>query len=563
MKKIMVKVPDCLFSALLHKGCNKKQPPIEFQTILMVNTIPKTLVQLSGVQGILCIVIFALWGCVEKTVEPRQLEPPQEISLQRTDKGWSNSVDDVFRKDPEPEPEIPAPRFKTLNPLDNEMVSISVVDESYGQVLQALAHAAALNLTISSSTTSVLGSNTSLTAEYQDMSVRSVLDAVCRMLNVAWHEDSGVLFIEPYVKKIIDLDFLSSVRKSSFEVGGDVLGSSSGGGDSGGGAGASPLSGNFIVEGETTATATDIYANIESSMEQLLGGEGSFVLNRQTGTLLVHSRPATVKNIEEYIAFLREKYQRQVLIEAKIIEVGLSKKHELGIDWKTVGSLISNQPLRAAGETVMNIVPGLGQDNSFYAMTLSSKYSDLSGIFHALEEFGALKILSNPRLKAMNGQSALISVGQSVSYLSSFQKTTKGTGNDRTEEISTEIGSVFDGVLLGVTPIIESDGWVSLHIVPIKSDLVELDTVEFGSILSPYQITLPRVNLREISTVTRVQSGDVVLLGGLIMDFDDADENGIPYLSDIPGVGRAFRYEATEKRNVELVIALKLKVLDQ
>lgn len=263
------------------------------------------------------------------------------------------------------------------------------------------------------------------------------------------------------------------------------------------------------------------------------------------------------------MAFLREKYQRQVLIEAKIIEVGLSKKHELGIDWKTVGGLISNQPLRAAGEAVMNIVPAVGQSNSFYAMTINSKYSDLNGIFHALEEFGTLKILSNPRLKAMNGQSALISVGQSVSYLSSFQKTTAGTGDNRTEEFTTEIGSVFDGVLLGVTPVIENDGWVSLHIVPIKSDLVELDTVEFGSILSPYQITLPRVNLREISTVTRVQSGDVVLLGGLIMDFDDADENGLPYLSDIPILGGLFRYKATEKRHVELVIALQIKVLDK
>ncbi len=512
-------------------------------------------------KSVLCLVFFALWGCSEKTPALNQPEPPQPVSLQQIDKGWGTSVDNVFQKEPDPEPDLPAPRFKTLNPLDNEMVSISVVDESYGQVLQALAHAAALNLTISSSTTSVLGSNTRLTAEYQDMSVRSVLDAVCRMLNVAWHEDSGVLFIEPYTKKIIDLDFLSSVRQSSFEVGGDVLGG--GGSSEGGGASASPLSGRFTVAGETTATSTDIYANIESSMEQLLGGEGSFVLNRQTGTLLVHSRPATVQNIEQYMAFIREKYQRQVLIEAKIIEVGLSKKHELGINWKTVGGLISNQPLRAAGEAVMNIVPGVGQSNSFYAMTINSKYSDLSGIFHALEEFGTLKIISNPRLKAMNGQSALISVGQSVSYLSSFQKTTEVTDGNRTEEITTEIGSVFDGVLLGVTPVIESDGWVSLHIVPIKSDLVELETVEFGSILSPYQITLPRVNLREISTVTRVQSGDVVLLGGLIMDFDDADENGLPFLSDIPVIGGLFRYEATEKRHVELVIALQIKVLDK
>ncbi len=521
-------------------------------------------------QSTLCIAVLVFGGCSAKTMDSRQAEPPPVAPPRQMDRdlAWKDSVNDVFHNESDRPPELPAPRFKSLSPLDNETISISVVDESYGQVLQALAHAAALNLTISSATTSVLGGNTRLTAEYQDMSVRAVLDAVCRMLNIAWHEDSGVLFIEPYVRKIIDLDFLSSVRQSSFEVGGDVLGSANGGG--GDEANASPLQGSFTLKGETSATATDIYSNIEASMEQLLGGEGSYVLNRQTGSLLIHSRPATVKLTEDYIADLREKYQRQVLIEAKIIEVGLSKKHELGIDWKTVGAVISNLPLptaeetlplRTAEETLVNIVPGVGQANSFYSMTINSKYSDINGIFHALEEFGTLKILSNPRLKAMNGQSALISVGQSVSYLRNFEKTTQGTGNDRTEEITTEIGSVFDGVLLGVTPVIESDGWVSLHIVPIKSDLVELETVEFGSILSPYQVTLPRVNLREISTVARVKSGDVVLLGGLIMDFDDVDENGLPFLSDLPGLGRLFSYEATEKKHVELVIALQIKVL--
>ncbi len=513
---------------------------------------------------ILHILLFTLLvlmsGCVNtvKTSEPKPISAviPEFSPPVKEKKSWDWQVDEAF----EEKAELPEPKFKSLNPLDTERVSISVVQEAYEQILQILAHTAALNLIISPETTATLGDSVQLTAEYQDMSVRDILDSICRMLNVAWYEEAGSIFIEPFVRKNIDLDFLGTIRQSAFEVGGDVLGSEGGSGESG--SSSSPLSGRFVVQGQTTDSVTDIYTNIEASITQLLGGVGSFVLNRQTGHLLVRSRPASVAEIDEYIYFLREKYRRQILIEAKIIEVGLSKKHELGIDWRNVGAFLSKTALRPASAAVATIAPTVGPDESFYSLTINSKYADINGIFHALEQYGELNILSNPRLKAMNGQSALISVGQSVSYLASFEQSSEGTGDNRTVEYTTEIGSVFDGVLLGLTPIIENDGMITLHVVPIKSDLVELDEVSFGPTFSSYQITLPRVNLREISTVTRVQSGDIVLLGGLIMDYDDRDEVRVPLLGDIPFLGSAFRYESKEKKHVELVVALQVTVVD-
>jgi MSHA type pilus biogenesis protein MshL len=513
--------------------------------------------------------VLLLQGCAGKTnsdeTNLKQAKMPEFKGQKQSRKNWDWQVDDTVSQ--KPVAKEPEPKFKTLNPLDTERVNISVVEERYDQILQILAHAAALNLIISPETTAALGNNVQLTAEYQDMSVRQVLDSVCRMLNVAWYEESGSLFIEPFVRRNIDLDFLGAVRQSAFEVGGDVLGTASGGGGGGGGGGgsrssSSPLSGSFVVKGQTTGDVTDIYSNLDASITQLLDGVGTFVLNRQTGHLLVRSRPAIAKEIEEYVGILREKYRRQILIEAKIIEVGLNKKHELGIDWQNVGVFLSRTALRPASEAIATIVPTVGPDQSFYSLTLNSKYSDINGIFHALEEYGQLNILSNPRLKAMNGQSAIISVGQSVSYLASFEQDTEGTGDNRKTTYSTEIGSVFDGVLLGLTPIIENDGMVTLHIVPIKSDLVELNHVNFGPTFSSYQITLPRVNLREMSTMTRVHSGDVVLLGGLIMDYDNNDGNGVPFLSDIPYLGRLFKYESKEKRHVEMVVALHVTVVD-
>jgi len=450
----------------------------------------------------------------------------------------------------------PAPRFKKLSPLDSERLSMSFIQEDAALVLQTLANVSSLNLVLSSE----LPPNRKITAEYQEMTIRSILDATCRMLNVVWHEKHGTIYIEPYVEKILDLDFLASIRKSSFKVGGDVLGSSSGRQDQ---AASSPLSGHFGIEGGTDKSISDIYTNIEKTIEKMVAPDGSFSLNRQTGTLMVKARPDTMEDVEQYITALRNKYQRQVLIEAKIIEVGLNRKHQLGIDWRNVGGLISSHALLASAGATVKIVPQVSQTDSFYSMNISSKYSNIDGIFKALEEYGTLKVLSNPRLKTMNGQAAMLSVGRSVSYLRSLTQNSEGTGDNRTTDFETEIGSVFDGIMLGVTPVIEDDDMVSLHIVPIKSDLVKLNTVSFGSLISPYQLTLPTVNLREMSTVSRIHSGDMVILGGLIMDFNDKEEVSVPILSDLPLVGRLFTMETRERKKVELVVILQVNIVEQ
>jgi MSHA type pilus biogenesis protein MshL len=503
--------------------------------------------------ALLVLFLISIAGCagtpVQPTAQQQGLEKREQAEIDWTKEFAVTEQKGILE---ESRAEAESPVFKSLSPLESERVSLSFVQEDAAQVLQLLAHAVAMNLVLADD----LGSR-KVTAEYLDMSVREVLDSICRIMNVSWTEESGTIFIEQYAEKVLDLDFLGVVRKSSFNVGGDVLGSGQG---SGGTGGSSPLSGNFQIEGEVSSNVSDIYTNLEQTVEKMLGSDGIFALNRQTGTLSLRATPKRLAGVENFINILRQKYRRQVLIEAKIIEVSLSEKHEMGIDWRTVGGLISNDAINATG-AVIQVGNSVTQDDSFYTMNISSKYSDISGVFRALQEYGSLSVLSNPRLKAMNGQSALISVGQSVAYLRSFQQTTEGTGEDQTTESSTDIGSVFDGVLLGVTPVIEENNVIALHVVPIKSDLIDLDTVEFGSADEPYQITLPRVNLRELSTVTRVKSGDIVLLGGLIMEFDDKDNAGLPGLSRMPAFSWLFGVDKKESTKVELVVALQVHVV--
>ncbi len=501
---------------------------------------------------LLCCILFL--GCSQKSNWPGQ-----EKYMQRPKEFYPLPLKQVRpvvgqKKKTAKRPEI-KPRFKELSPLDKERISMSFLQGDAVQVLQALAHAASLNLVLSVN----FGQFQKITAEYQEMTIRSILNSICRMLNVVWYEQYGTIYIEPYARKILDLDFLASIRKSNFKVGGDVLGSGSQQKQQ---INSSPLSGHFGIEGGVDETVSDIYSSIVKTIGGMIGEDESFALNRQTGTLMVRARPKTTEDIESYITVLRNKYRRQVLIEAKIIEVGLSKKHQLGIDWRSVGGLISKHALLSSAGATATIQPHVSPTDAFYSMNISSKYSNVAGIFKALEEYGTLTVLSNPRLKTMNGQSAMLSVGQSVSYLRSFEQNSEGTGDNRTTDFTTEIGSVFDGILLGVTPVIENNDMVSLHIVPIKSDLVKLDTVSFGSLLSPYHLTLPTVNLREISTVSRIHSGDIVLLGGLIMEFDDKNESSVPILSDLPLFGGLFKLETKEKKKVEMVVVLQVHIID-
>ena len=455
------------------------------------------------------------------------------------------------------------PKFKELSPLDMERINVNFVEEGYRQVFQVLARAAGLNLVLDPLLENLLATQ-KLTAEYQQIQVRAILDAISNILNVAWRDDHGTLFIEPYLQETIHLDFLGSVNKSNFSVGGDVLGGSGGdGGSSGGGESnniENPLTGRFEITGSTTDNVTDIYANIETTVGQLLKDKGEFILNRQTGTLMIQGRPRLIQQIKGYLNELHEKYSRQVLIEAQIIEVSLDNSQKLGIDWRNFSILASTEPLQNIAQTVLNVAGNSSGNDSFYNLNLNAEYYTLGSVFRALKQYGNVKILSNPRLNAMNGQSAVISVGQSVSYLRSLTKTTEGTGQDQTTELSTEIGAIFDGILLGVTPIIKNDGSVTLHVVPIKSEIVDLDQQQLSA--DGYnRVTFPKVNLREISTVVNIQPNNLVILGGLIMEKNSEGEQGLPILGDMPVFGRLFKEKSTEKSRVEMVIIIQANVV--
>ncbi len=458
------------------------------------------------------------------------------------------------------------PKFKKLSPLDMQKVSVSFVDQAPSAVLQALAHAAALNLMIDASARQRLSAGGTFTAEFTERPVRDVLDAVCSAFNVAWQEERGTISVKGRIRRIFSLDFLAQSKSADINIGGDVLGgqgNSAGGTNSGSTSDVqNPLTGSYSITGRTSSGAQDIYDEFEEGIEGRLGEDASFMLNRGTGTLMITGDPESVQAVGEYIQALRNRYRRQVLIEMKILEVVLDQQHEFGIDWDHVRATISENPINPSGTTA-RVISDVAGDSVLYGFAISGAYYSFAAALRALQDYGSITALSNPRIKVMNGQPALLSVGKSMSYIRTVEYQRTYQGNFETLTPNVEIGSLFNGLLLGVTPVVEDNDYVNLHIAPIKSDVVDVKEETIGDSDNNIKITLPTVALREASTVLRAKSGDMVMLGGLIDERTFNGSRGLPWLSNLPGgLSWLFGYRTDKVQKVELVILLRLQVIE-
>lgn len=451
-----------------------------------------------------------------------------------------------------------SPVFKSLSPLDSKVVSISVVQEDYHNVLFYLAKEAGLNLVIDREAEQAIAPEKRLiTAELQNFSLRQAIEAITDSLDVGYTIGNGILRIQATKEEIFNLSFLLTLRASRFNLGGDVLGGRTGSTSSGGSAPeiTSPLTGLFELSGETTKEVNDIYAMIEKSLKDgLVSKDGMFFLDRFTGTLMVRDHPRNLRNVRTFVENLESRYTKQVIIEARIVEVELNKSHEFGVQWQTV--LNEELGQKANVSSVTNLFFGTGDEaKALVARVTAAPYFD--AIIRMIETYGTVNIISNPKIRAMHGQPALISAGTSIAYIKSIKReVTTATGSE-TRETTVETSAVFDGLIFGVVPYVNPDGSIILQLVPIKSDVVALTerAVENNT------ITLPTVNLRETSTVVKVNPEDMVIIGGIIMDKRKEEKSQVPVLGRIPIIGSIFGKKSGEQNKVELIILLRARAM--
>jgi MSHA biogenesis protein MshL len=310
-----------------------------------------------------------------------------------------------------------------------------------------------------------------------------------------------------------------------------------------------------------TETKSDFWAELKETLTVLVGTEEgrSVFVSPQAGLVTVRALPEEIKVIKNFINETQTHLRRQVIIEAKIMEVTLNDDYQQGIKWDQVLGSIGSTNLAfsttgaIAGNFISNAIGGTS------SLSISNK--DFSGVIDLLSTQGNVQVLSSPRITATNNQKAVIKVGGDEYYVTEVSSTTTtGTSTTTTPEIN--LTPFFSGIALDVTPQIDGNGEVILHVHPsVTSTDEQTKVIKLGN----EEIILPlaKSSVRESDTIIRAKSGEIVVIGGLIETRKVELESKTPFLGDIPFMGELFKSKSETTQKKELVIMLKPIVVGQ
>jgi MSHA biogenesis protein MshL len=360
---------------------------------------------------------------------------------------------------------------------------------------------------------------------------------------------------------------------------------------------ASAVSGTRI---NTEQPETSFWTELDTSLKAIVGAESgrAVVVNPQAGVVVVRAMPQELREVEEFLEKTQAIARRQVILEAKILEVQLSDNYRQGINWGALLN-INNHPI-SFGQTGGGSILGPGSGDRFTPgerfnvsdlATPNANAGDLNpanaalgtlanvtasafgGMFAAafalgdfnafielLETQGIVHVLSSPRISTMNNQKAVIKVGSDEFFVTDVSTTTVASTTAVTTP-NVELTPFFEGIALDVTPQISEAGNVVLHVHPTVSVVTDdLKNIPVGTTIQ--QLTLARSTVRESDSIIRAASGQVVVIGGLMENKGADDEAGTPVLDDLPGVGTLFRHKSESSLKTELVILLRPVVAD-
>ena len=323
--------------------------------------------------------------------------------------------------------------------------------------------------------------------------------------------------------------------------GGGAVEGANGGGFGGGGGGGAGGGSALVTSSDPSFVWDDITQGVLFLMGSDygdLGGDGPALhVNRSAGTVMVRHYSDVLQEIGEYLASVEEIAQRQVLIEAKIIEVLMHNEFAAGVDW----SAVFNDLGMTVGQTV-----GAGSLSIFQA---GIQRQDFNAVLGAMSNQGDVDVLSSPSVVTLNNQIALLSVGTQEVF---FTSATVFNNQGGLVQTTTNPGTVTNGVILSVTPQISADGWVTMSIQPAVSSLA-------GEAVSPNGDRFPIMNVRVTDNVIRVR--ETIFIGGLLEDVARESVTKTPILGDIPLIGALFKRKDHSSRKSDLVVMITPTIL--
>ncbi len=445
-----------------------------------------------------------------------------------------------------------------------------------------------------------------ISANLKDVTLFEALDAIREMYGYEYKVDGHRIYVKSLTlqTKIFQINYLASVRKGSSDIrvtsgsvadamvssGGANGGSGANGGNNGangqGGGGSSTQS--LTSSKINTSTVNDFWGELKSSLE-LLAGNGQegrqVVINPQSGVVVVRAMSDEIRNIGAYMKATQLAVDRQVILEAKILEVELNDQYQTGINWASFASLKSSPESAGTfgfvspgttlsttrlttGDTGITATTGLSLGAAPRAagslFGLAFQTANFSALLSFLESQGSVHVLSSPRIATLNNQKAVLKVGKDEFFVTSLKTTpgTVSTAGNTAPTVSVEVQPFFSGVALDVTPQIDDSGNIILHVHPSVSKVSTVEkTVNAGSAGS---VVLPLASsaVSETDSIVRGQNGRVVAIGGLMRQSNSDDRSQVPGAGEMPVLGGLFRNTNQISQKRELVILIRPTIVE-
>jgi MSHA biogenesis protein MshL len=433
-----------------------------------------------------------------------------------------------------------------------------------------------------------------ITMNIKDVTVMEALDSIRHAYGYDYRRDKQRIYVlgRGMQTRLFPVNYLnfkrsgvSDTRVSSSELAratsSSTSTSSTGGTTSGGTGTGTGSSSSISVE---TRTEADFWSELSTTVKAMIGDKAGrqVIANPQSSLLVVRAMADELRVVEEFLLATHAIVDRQVVLEAKIIEVQLSNAFQAGVNWAALtavdggtvtigqtggGSVFGGTGLSEIAGNVGTLDPASptaisGTDTSAFGgiFTLAAQTGNFGAFVEALKSQGDVQVLSSPRVSTVNNQKAVIKVGGDEFFVTGVSQSVVSTGIGTTSIPQVELTPFFSGIALDVTPQIDEDDNVILHIHPTVSEVLQKNkSFTIGG--QAYQLPLASSSVQEADNIVRARSGQVVVLGGLMKEGTTDDNAAIPMLGDIPIAGNLFKQKKVVRIKKELVILLKPTVV--
>lgn len=453
-----------------------------------------------------------------------------------------------------------------------------------------------------------------VSANLKDVTLFEALDAVREMYGYDYKVEGTRISIRPLTMqtRMFQVNYLtgnrkgmSNLRVSSTSV--NNAGTSTSGQSSGSnGIGQQPMQqpgqqgqGGQVVQDSANVSTTsdaDFWLELKESLNAIVGGNGEgrkVVLSPQSGVIVVRAMPEELRNVDAYLKATQLSVDRQVILEAKIIEVELNDNYQTGVNWASFASIKSGHANRistgflAPGSSLAPLPFGGGQPpvitngasgisastgfglssaasaaGSMFGLALQT--SNFAAMISFLESQGNVHVLSSPRIATMNNQKAVLKIGTDEFFVTGVSTTVTSTGTTggTTSSPNVTLQPFFSGVVLDVTPQIDENGNIILHVHPSVSQVTTVTKdVDLGSAGS-LKLPLAASSTSEMDSMVRSQDGRIVAIGGLMRQSTVNDRSQVPGAGNIPVLGALFRNTGQTIQKRELVVLIKPTIVE-